>query len=127
MSLPQNQTACKTNRETNPSCARTRCCVITGVGRSAIAVIGVQGPMAAESVIRCFRAATDQPLRAGQIRYGSWVGPSLEHGKEPVDTNQPVRENQPGLAAESETVIKGAETIQTSFPDFRAALTEVLN
>ncbi len=45
---------------------------LTASGRSAVAVIGLQGPRAAEFVAACFCCATTSPLRVGQIRYGTW-------------------------------------------------------
>lgn len=45
---------------------------LTGVGRSAIAVIGLAGPRCSEVIDPCFRAATGTPMRRGQIRYGNW-------------------------------------------------------
>lgn len=54
----------------------TRCCVITGRGRGAVAVVAVHGPIAADAVDRCFRAVGQGALLAGQIRYGAWIGTS---------------------------------------------------
>jgi tRNA modification GTPase len=45
---------------------------LTGVGRSAIAVIGLAGNGSGIVIEKCFRAATGSPMRRGQIRYGHW-------------------------------------------------------
>jgi tRNA modification GTPase len=45
---------------------------LTASGRSAVAVIGLQGPRAAEFVAACFCGATTSPFQDGQIRYGTW-------------------------------------------------------
>ena len=45
---------------------------LTASGRSAVAVIGLQGPRAAQFVAACFCSATSSPFRDGQIRYGTW-------------------------------------------------------
>ncbi|WDQ19036.1 GTPase [Rhodopirellula sp. P2] len=47
---------------------------LTGVGRSAVAVIGLRGPLAAQCVNDCFVPASNaQPtMLAGQVRYGTW-------------------------------------------------------
>ncbi len=48
--------------------------LLTGVGRSAIAVIGVAGQNVAETILNCFEPATKTPFVAGAIRYGTWCG-----------------------------------------------------
>lgn len=58
------------------SLPRTRCCLLTGAGRSAVAVVAVRGPDASRAVSRCFRAASRGELRPGEVRYGFWVGQS---------------------------------------------------
>ncbi len=50
------------------------CAVLTGSGRSAIAVIGLRGVHADQIVRRCFAAVSSSRLSAGQVRYGSWTG-----------------------------------------------------
>ncbi|TWT54046.1 tRNA modification GTPase MnmE [Rubripirellula amarantea] len=45
---------------------------ITGVGRSAIAVIAIAGPRANEVVQACFTPASSLSLKADQVRYGTW-------------------------------------------------------
>jgi len=68
MSLPQSPTQRKPERD------QTRCAVLTGTGRSAIAVIGLRGRRAAEIVEQCFHPAATRSLAAGQVRYGQWTG-----------------------------------------------------
>ncbi|QDT13252.1 GTPase [Planctomycetes bacterium K23_9] len=58
----------------------TTASLLTGVGRSAIAVIGITGPLAAETIEQCFAPATKRPFRQGQIRYGNWCGDAVSHG-----------------------------------------------
>ncbi|MGB7324130.1 MAG: GTPase [Rubripirellula sp.] len=48
--------------------------LITGVGRSAVAVVALQGPDAAAIIGRCFVPATRGDYCPGQIRYGVWRG-----------------------------------------------------
>lgn len=67
MSLPQNDVRRKSN------CATTRCARLTGSGTSAIAVIGLSGPRAAEIVASRVRLAADRALRPNQVRYGAWT------------------------------------------------------
>ncbi|EGF26245.1 GTPase [Rhodopirellula baltica] len=47
---------------------------LTGVGLSAVAVIGLRGPRALQCVQDCFTPATNasSSLSAGQVRYGTW-------------------------------------------------------
>lgn len=52
----------------------TICAVITGSGRSAIAVIGLRGSEAAAIVSQCFEGATKGPFSPHEIRYGAWRG-----------------------------------------------------
>ncbi len=47
---------------------------ITGVGRSAVAVIAVRGGDVAALVTECFRPATGGRFLPGRIRYGTWQG-----------------------------------------------------
>ncbi|MEM6472575.1 MAG: GTPase, partial [Planctomycetota bacterium] len=55
---------------------RTTCEVLTGPGRAAIAVIRLAGPESRAILSECFRTASDQPIRPGQVRYGQWSGAS---------------------------------------------------
>ena len=50
---------------------------LTGSGRSAIAVLILQGSGSKAIIQRCFEPASDIPYKVGQIRYGSWVGGQL--------------------------------------------------
>ncbi len=76
MSLPQSGDERKTNLQTdqNRDGGIDQCALLTGAGRSAIAVIGLRGPTAAITLQRCFAAASASELLAGQIRYGHWKG-----------------------------------------------------
>jgi tRNA modification GTPase len=56
----------------SPSVARAR--VLTGVGRSAVAVIEIRGGGAIDCLTHHFHPASPGPYRAGQIRYGRWGG-----------------------------------------------------
>lgn len=76
MSLPKNGDPDKTNSQiadesVGPSCA---CALLTGPGRSAVAVIGVRGESASELVSCGFAPATPGPLDPGFLRYGRWIG-----------------------------------------------------
>jgi len=51
---------------------------LTGSGRSAIAVLLLQGEGAELIVRRCFKPANHVPFKAGQIRYGLWIGTEPE-------------------------------------------------
>ncbi|NND98205.1 MAG: hypothetical protein HKN47_12845, partial [Pirellulaceae bacterium] len=76
MSLPHSGDQRKTNldRDRRADHTNDRCAVLTGTGRSAIAVIGLWGSNAATILGRCFDPATKAKLTAGQIRYGNWTG-----------------------------------------------------
>ena len=75
MSLPQNRLPSKTDDEKYRAVTiKARCCLITGSGRSAVAVVAVDGPEAIQAVSRCFQAASNRTLSAGQVRYGYWCG-----------------------------------------------------
>ncbi|MAI32146.1 MAG: hypothetical protein CBE00_05205 [Planctomycetaceae bacterium TMED240] len=51
---------------------------LTGSGRSAIAVLMLEGD-GAESIIQsCFKPANHIPFEEGQIRYGLWIGPEFK-------------------------------------------------
>ncbi len=58
-----------------PSPAQTTVCrVLTGAGRSAIAVIQVNGPDAWRAIRSCVKFARDGEIAIGHVRYGQWVG-----------------------------------------------------
>ncbi|TWU41418.1 tRNA modification GTPase MnmE [Novipirellula aureliae] len=63
------------------------CALLTGVGRSAVAVIGCQGPSAIETIQRCFDPASQRPFVPQVIRFGNWIGPTAEGT--PADDNRP--------------------------------------
>ncbi|NND96248.1 MAG: GTP-binding protein [Pirellulaceae bacterium] len=79
MSLPKNPDPNKTNlpidaQRSSDDGRDTVATLLTGTGRSAIAVIGVAGDRASWAVNQCFHAATARRLSPGQIRYGAWGG-----------------------------------------------------
>ena len=77
MSSPQNRQPGKTDPVIpNPSSMRTRCALLTGLGRSAVAVVAVEGRDAIQVVAKCFRGIRHGDLAPGQVRYGTWVGPN---------------------------------------------------
>lgn len=78
----------------------THCSVLTGAGRSAIAVIELLGPRAEDCLRRCVRLATPGPLLPGQIRYGHWVGAT--------GLDAPACSDDPAVAAESVVVLPHA-------------------
>lgn len=51
---------------------------LTGPGRSAIAVLMLQGDGAESIIQRCFKPANHVPFEEGQIRYGLWSGTELK-------------------------------------------------
>ena len=51
---------------------------LTGLGRSAIAVLTLQGEGAESIIRRCFQPANHVPFKEGQIRYGLWIGTGRE-------------------------------------------------
>jgi len=53
----------------------THCSVRTGPGRAAVAVVEIVGRRAASLLDRLFQPAGPNPIRAGQVRFGNWVGP----------------------------------------------------
>jgi len=52
---------------------------LTGSGRSAIAVLALNGAESATIIERCFQPARPRPFASGQIRYGNWVGADQTH------------------------------------------------
>ncbi len=75
MSLPKNRQQRKTNVAVSDRHATSaRCAVITGVGRSAVAVVAIDGDDALSIVSHFFRPASRLAFKPGQIRYGAWVG-----------------------------------------------------
>jgi tRNA modification GTPase len=75
MSLPKNVDRNKTN--SGIGVAREPvdcwCALLTGPGRSAVAVVAVRGDDAPQLISRCFTAVTRGLLHPGQVRYGRWV------------------------------------------------------
>jgi tRNA modification GTPase len=66
--------------------ATTSCAVLTGPGRSAIAVVQLQGPAAQRLLLSCFEPATKAKFVSGQIRYGVWGPRDSEAGESVVVT-----------------------------------------
>lgn len=62
----------------------TTASLITGVGRSAVAVVAVRGPDARHAMLAFFRPASDIDFRVGQVRYGHWQ--STDEGESVVVT-----------------------------------------
>lgn len=46
--------------------------LITGIGRSAVAVVAIRGADARQALLRFFRPASEITFRVGQVRYGNW-------------------------------------------------------
>ena len=106
MSLPKNVDPGKSNsphRSDSVLCsgshvhsrsgATTQCAVITGAGRSAIAVIWLRGVNAGEIVAECFESATKSRFLPSQIRYGLWTGPTKERSAGESVVVTPISEN----------------------------------
>lgn len=105
MSVPD----CSRDRKSNA--AELRCAVLTGRGRSAIAVIGLSGAGAEPVISRGFRPATPHRLAVGQVRYGQWTG-----------------WEQPSLAAESVVITPLAEDrFEIQCHGGRAAVARILD
>lgn len=100
MSLPKNVRQSKSNREIGPAepsigqaessigPTATHFVSITATGRSAVAVIALQGPDAAAIAKRCFEPATQRRYCSNEIRFGSWTGPGI--GDTPAATESVV-------------------------------------
>ncbi|QDV41907.1 tRNA modification GTPase MnmE [Stieleria neptunia] len=81
MSLSQNNTLPIPGDESNAqslSKQTTRCALLTGAGRSAIAVIALWGETADASLTRFFRCNRSRAMDVGQVRYGVWSGRSSD-------------------------------------------------
>ena len=79
MSLPKYE---EPDKNASPSSAEvdptpSQCAILTGIGRSAVAVIGIRGPRAGDAVMKGFVPRTVAPFAAGQIRFGDWRGESV--------------------------------------------------
>lgn len=77
MSLPPNDTLPIGSGESNLQSASeqiTTCSLLTGVGRSAIAVIEIDGDSAGVCLQKLFRAVSTRPMKVGQLRFGQWHG-----------------------------------------------------
>ncbi|TWT81062.1 tRNA modification GTPase MnmE [Planctomycetes bacterium CA13] len=90
----------------------TVCSRLTGVGRSAVAVIGVRGSTAIDVVIECFTAAGTRQIKSGEIRYGVWHGGEADSG----------------MAGESVVVIpRDSENIEVHCHGGTAAIERIVN
>jgi tRNA modification GTPase len=83
-----------------PTSEATTASLLTGVGRSAIAVIAVAGPGAARVIHECFAPATRRQFVAGQIRYGAWHGVKSCESVSPGDSRKKTKED-----AASESIV----------------------
>jgi tRNA modification GTPase len=77
---------------------------LTGPGRSAIAVLMLQGNGAETILQRCFNPVNHAPFEAGQIRYGLWIGTGQDAPKTPETPTK--SEEQP---AESVVITPAAD------------------
>ncbi len=77
---------------------------LTGPGRSAIAVLILNGEGSERIIQRCFDPANHVPFKIGQIRYGLWIG------THPDDTGNPPNSEKPAeQPAESVVVTPGKD------------------
>lgn len=67
--------------------------MITGVGRSAIAVISLRGVNAAGIVVGCFESVTKSRFLPSQIRYGLWTGANKQSSTGESVVVTPLSEN----------------------------------
>lgn len=68
------------------TCKMMRCSIMTGQGRSAIAVVSLQGQPSAQILAKHFDVATKTPFFPGQIRFGVWRENESEVGESVVVT-----------------------------------------
>ena len=85
----------------------TTASLLTGAGRSAIAVIAVAGPDAAQVIQQCFTPATRRRFAAGQIRYGVWHG---DENCESVSGGNSPEKSVSDAASESVVVVPVTES-----------------
>ncbi|WP_372894836.1 GTPase [Stieleria sp.] len=89
MSLSQNNTLPIPGDESNAQSLskQTTCCaLLTGAGRSAIAVIALWGERAEACVTHFFRCNRSRAMDVGQVRYGVWAGGSADTAS-PADSS----------------------------------------
>lgn len=127
MSLPQNDTSSLSSRESNVQSSQQQtnwCALLTGAGRSAIAVIALGGPSAEQCLAARFQPVSDRPWQIGQIRYGKWCGVTDEG-----DTDDGVSGNESlRAAAESVVVIPTApDQFEIHCHGGKAAVTRILD
>ena len=78
MSVPKSQETSKPLLgQFKTSSSPLACCVLTGRGLGAVAVIGLKGAAADSVLLRCFQPTSSVAFAAGQIRFGKWVGDDL--------------------------------------------------
>ena len=68
---------------------------LTGVGKSAVAVIGVRGEHAGDAIFKCFTRVTKREIKQGEICFGHWHGHFSEEDKrdsrcEPIESESVV-------------------------------------
>ena len=91
MSLAKNEDPSKSNsqldaHDSSADLQPTRAAVLTGPGRSAIAVIAIVGVDADKAITQCFVPTTSRAFTAGHIRYGTWYGKCVSDGDLPSQT-----------------------------------------
>ena len=88
MSLHKNRELGKSSYQTVAGQDRTMGSFarLTGSGRSAIAILALDGADSESIIQRCFQPAIPRPFLPGQIRYGMWVGADPVNT---LDTNHP--------------------------------------
>jgi len=65
--------------------------LLTAVGRSAVAVIGLRGPHAKRCLDACFHPANLHAFRPGQVRYGVWSTNQVNESVSESSTSPPNR------------------------------------
>ena len=122
MSLPQNDTSSLSSRESNVQSSQQQtnwCALLTGAGRSAIAVIALGGPSAQQCLAARFQPVSDRPWQIGQIRYGRWWG---------ITDNGDSGNESPRTAAESVVVLPTApDQFEIHCHGGKAAITRILD
>ena len=72
MSLPKCSICKETVISIETPKVEFECALLTSVGRSAVAVIGVRGQDLQQRLAKCFQPATAGAFLTGQVRYGTW-------------------------------------------------------
>ncbi len=126
--IARTQCLCPGSHVPSRSGATTQCAVITGAGRSAIAVISLRGVKADEIVAECFESATKSRYLPSQIRYGLWTGQTKDRSAGESVVVTPISENHfeihchGGSAATTRIIedlcVCGAMLIESEDPTF---------